>query len=161
LVSSGDELPEPSTVVRYVGFNGMRKDKDDRILGPYASAFEQRQGEDFLSVAWAEYYVGSPDSRLRCAIEALRKSRKVGSQACFCIADTDELLVVIAKHGRPGRAIYWPEDDNPAHAGIYGISPMDAILLETVAATAWCQFLTKNDTDNLPLVDCAKSPDVE
>jgi hypothetical protein len=161
LVSSGDELPRPSTVVRHVGFNKMGKDEDEQVLGPLASAFEQRINEDCLSVTWSEYYAGSPESRLRCAIEAIRNSMKVGSRACFCIADTDAVLAVIAEHGREGRAVFLPEDNNPAHAGIYGVSPEESQLLETLAATTWGRFLTKEMADNLPLGECEMSPDLD
>jgi hypothetical protein len=160
LVSNGDALPRPSTVIRFAGFNRMGKDADDQIVGPLPSLFERRPDEDYLSVTWCEYYAGSPESRLRCAVEAIRNSRTVGSKACFCIAATDELLGEISKYRPEGRAVYLPEMDNPAHAGIYGVSPEDAVLLETLATTVWAPFLTKEMADNLPLETCEKSSHV-
>jgi hypothetical protein len=161
LVSNGDDLPRPSTVVHYAGFNRMAKDNDDRILGPFPSAFERQPDHDSLSVTWSEYYVGAPDVRLRCAIEAIRSSLNVKPKACFCVAYTEELLAIITKHGQVGRAVYLPEDDNPAHAGIYGIAPEELLLQEALAATAWSRFLTKEMANNLPLDKCTKSPHVD
>lgn len=162
LVSSGDDLPNPSTVVRYVGYARMARDEDENILGPLPSAFAERPHDDYLSVTWSEYFEGTPGSRIRCAIEAIRASNiDVKPKACFCIADTRELLMVIDEHGPVGRAVFLPEDDNPAHAGIYGVSPDEAQLLETLAASTWGSFLTKEMADQLPLTVCAKSPEVD
>jgi hypothetical protein len=160
LVSDGDELPKPGTVVRYVGLNKMAKDEDDRAQEPLPSAFMMREGEDYLSVTWAEYYVGASDDRLRCAVEAIRGSRDVGRKGCFCFADLDELMAVITTRSSKGRAVYLPQDDNYAHAGIYGVSPEETLLQQVLATTVWSQFLTKELADNLPFGDCAKSPDI-
>jgi hypothetical protein len=160
LVTDGDELPTPGTVVRYVGFNKMAKDEDDRVLEPLPSAFEMRPNEEYLSITWAEYYVGASDQRLRCAVEAIRSSRDVGPKGCFCVADLDELMAVITTRSSKGRAVYLPQDDNPAHAGIYGVSSEETLLQQILATTVWSQFLTKELADNLPFGDCAKAPDI-
>jgi hypothetical protein len=67
---------------------------------------------------------------------------------------------VISDSGRPGRAVFHPEDDNPAHAGIYSVSPDDELLQLQLADETWSQFYTKDDIDALPLSDCASSKDV-
>lgn len=65
MTADGDDLPGPSRVVRYVPYGRMRKDEDDNFLGPYPSAFEERAVDDYLSVTWCEYFVGSDDEQLR------------------------------------------------------------------------------------------------
>jgi len=169
LVSEGDELPNPSNVVRYAGLAKMEKDKDDTVFGPALTAFHGSPNEEYLSVTWCEYFVGNADQQLRCAIEALRKSSyKPGKYGCFCIGKTDDILAAGRSFGRNPKAVYHPEEDNKAHAGIHDIAPRDldavtdeeALLLGLLAEQAWTRFLTKDMADNLPLGDCAKSPDV-
>lgn len=82
MVSEGDELPNPSTVVRYAGFAQMEKDQNDVVSGPSATAFHGRRDEDYLSVTWCEYFVGAADLQLRCpAIGAVREvTRRIIAQ---------------------------------------------------------------------------------
>lgn len=169
MVSEGDELPNPSTVVRYAGFGLMEKDKDDVVSGPSPTAFHGRRSEDYLSVTWCEYFVGAADVQLRCAIEALRMSRYTPApKGCFCVGRTDDIFAAGQKHGRYPKAVYHPEPDNRAHAGIYEVAPRDldavtdeeALLLDLLADRAWSRFLTKDMADALPLGECAKSADV-
>lgn len=167
LVGEGDELPNPSTVVRYVGFNQMERDGDN-IVGPLSTAFEGRATDDSLSVTWCEYFAGEPDEQLRCAIEAIRSSFNVRSKACFCVARTDDLANAGRTFRRSPRAVYLPVPGNDAHAGIYDVMPtdLDAItedelkLLSLLAEKTWSRFLTKEAADALPRGPCAKSQDV-
>lgn len=169
MVSEGDELPNPSTVVRYAGFGQMEKDRDDVVSGPSPTAFHGRPREDYLSVTWCEYFVGDPDVQLRCAIEAIRNSKYTSApKGCFCVGSTDEIVGAGQKYGRHPRAVYHPEPDNKAHAGIYEVAPLDldavtneeALLLGLLASQAWSRFFTKDMADALPLAQCEKSPDV-
>lgn len=169
MVSEGDDLPNPSNVVRYAGFGQMEKDKDDSVFGPSPTAFQGRPNEDYLSVTWCEYFVGTAEQQLRCAIEALRNSSyKPAPKGCFCVGNTDEILAAGKSYGRNAKAVYYPEEDNKAHSGIHDITPRDldavtdeeGLLLGLLAGQAWSRFLTKKMADDLPLGDCAKSPDV-
>jgi hypothetical protein len=137
----------------------MRKDGDD-LIGPEYTAFQQRDTEDYLSVTWCEYFEGGNDQQLRCAIEAIRSSRNVGGKACFCVALTTDVLGAVQDAGKTGRAVYYPEEDNAAHAGIHGISPDDSLLLAHLAEGVWYSYLTKEAADALPTSACAKSADV-
>ncbi|SEK85884.1 hypothetical protein SAMN05443999_102415 [Roseovarius azorensis] len=162
MTADGDDIPMPSRVVRYVPFGRMDKDEHDNFLRPYPNAFAQRESEDYLSVTWCEYFNGSANEQIRCSVEAIRASNiNVKPKACFCVANTPEVLAAIEDRGRRGRAIYLPEDDNAAHAGIYGIAPEDALLLERLSNEVWCEYLTKATADALPMSECAKSADVE
>jgi len=161
LTAEGDDLPNPSRVVRYVPYGKMRKDEDDNFLGPLPSAFEEREVDDNLSVTWCEYFDGSDEEQLSCSVEAIRNSNmNVKAKACFCVAETPNVLAAIDAAGDNGRAVYHPVDDNDAHAGIYGIAPDDAHLLARLADEVWCDYLTKDTADALPASGCAKSADV-
>ena len=123
--------------------------------------FRPRVGEDYLSVSWCEYFEGTFDEQLRCSIESIRNSKmSVKPKACFCVADTRDLLPCIENFGGIGRAVYHPEDDSHAHAGVYGVGAEELELLSYLADEEWNTYLTKQDADNLPLSACGKSPDV-
>lgn len=118
--------------------------------------------DDYLSVTWSEYFEGSEEEQLRCSIEAIRNSNmNVKANACFCVAETPNILAAIDDAGSTGRAVYHPEDDNDAHAGIFGIAPDETRLLARLADEVWCDFLTKDSADALPESECAKSAKVE
>ena len=162
MTAEGDDLPNPCRVPRYVSYGRMRKDEDDNFLGPLPSAFEGREVDDYLSVTWCEYFAGSPDEQLRCSVEAIRNStKKVTPKACFCWANAPDVLTAIQDAGRAGRAVYHPEDQNRAHAGVYGIAREDAQLLGWLADEVWRNYLTKETADAMPKSTCAKSAAVE
>ena len=161
LVSAGQDLPQASTVVRYAGFGQMFKDSEDNVLGPSISAFQKRPKDDCLSVTWCEFFDATSTGQLRCAIEALRNSNKnIAPKGCFCIADANSILLALADHGGGGRAVFLPEDDNPAHSGIFGISSEETQLLEKLASETWKRFLTKETADCLPHQHCIKAANV-
>ncbi|HEU0222054.1 MAG TPA: hypothetical protein VFR34_07580, partial [Paracoccaceae bacterium] len=162
LTAKGNDLPNPSRVVRYVPYGKMRRDEDDNYIGPLPSAFEERPADGYLSVTWCEYFNGAADAQLRCAVEAIRGSNiAVKPKACFCVAETSEVLAAIAEFGHAGRAVYLPEKDNHAHAGVFGIPPDEAQLLARLADEVWSVFLTRESADVLPLNACSKSPTVD
>ena len=164
MINRGDNLPNPSSVVRYIGYAKMRRDEDDNLLGPAPAAFQQKPNQDYLSVTWCEYFAGSANEQLRCAIEAIRDSNiQVKPKACFCVAITADLKAVAAEYNATTREIYFPEEDNPAHAGIYGIPPDELKLLEKLSSEAWGSFLTKDDADALamPQTGCRESNKVD
>lgn len=160
MTADGDDLPNDSRVVRFVAYGRMEKDENDNFLRPLPAAFAMRDDEQELSVTWCEYFAGTHDQTLRCAVEAIRSSRMVGNMACFCVASASETIATIQRLGGTGRAIYLPEDDNPAHAGITGIDPENGLLLQALANDVWSEYLTKTMADALPAVDCTKSPNV-
>ncbi len=163
LTADGDDLPNPSRVVRYVPYGKMRRDGDSDIcLGPAPSAFEAGPRHRYLSVTWCEFFEGEADAQLRCAVEAIRGSKiGVRAKACFCVASAAEVLNAIADAGRVGRAVYHPEDDNAAHAGVHGVPSEEALLLSRLADEVWSTFLTKDTANALPTRNCTKSADIE
>lgn len=162
MTADGDDLPNPSRVVRDVPYSRMERDSEtDEYLRPYPSAFQLKEGERDLSVTWCEYFSGSPDEQLRCAIEALRKSRVIKSSACFCAASTPNILGAIADAGGKGRAVFLPVESNQAHAGILGIDRENTLLLQLLSEDVWCEFLTADQANALPISDCAKGPNVK
>lgn len=162
MTSRGDDLPNPSRVLRFVPYGRMLRDAEDNFIGPAPEAFRLRPGEEYLSVTWCEYFQGSPDEQLRCAIEAIRNSNlKVGDKACFCEINTSRAFDALATHGRVGRAVYLPEEDNKAHAGLYGVAEDDELLLSLLSEILSQNWLDKQRADRLPLSECFPSDDIQ
>lgn len=153
-------LLDEERIVRFVPWGKLRKDEDLNVLGVMPDAFALRDGEPSLSVTWCEYFAGSSDEQLRCAIEAIRNSRSVGSKARFAVGEVGSVRACAS--GRPNatrlRIIHDPEDDNPAHASLINWPRDDLQLLELLAESEWSQLLTADDADQLPLTACAAGP---
>lgn len=153
-------LLDEERIVRFVPWTKLRKDEDDNVLGVLPDAFALKDGEPSLSVTWCEYYAGVADEQLRCAIEAIRGSIKVGGKARFALGEVGRVRA--CAEGRPNarrlRIIHDPEDNNPAHASLINWPRDDLQLLELLAETEWSQLLTGPDADQLPLTECAAGP---
>ena len=149
-------LGDSDRVVRFVPWGKLRKDEDDNVLGVLGVAFALRDGEAGLSVTWCEYFKGTSDEMLRCAIEAIRNSdMKVGAKAQFSVAQVEYLKSFASENGKKFRFIHEPEDDNAAHAAVRGwIRPEEDDLLELIAEDYWCELIDKSTADQLPLCDC-------
>lgn len=162
MIRKNDELPNPSTINRYVGLARMLKDNDGNVEGPSHEAFAVRPNESYLSVTWADYFEGNPDKQLRCGIEAIRSSNyKPAPRGYYCVAITADIRATAYKFGIMPREVYLPEDDNPAHAGVYGISIEDRRLHEELASETWSRFLSREMADALPLMQCTKAANIE
>lgn len=154
LIEAGVELPHAALVVRDVGYAKMRKNCDDEILGPSGAAFLPRAGEHYLSVTWCGYFQGARQETQRCAAEVLRRCRNIKSLACFCYADVSAVKRIVDSTKAAGRAVYYPEADNAAHAGIHEISSVDEELCELLAEEVWAEYIPNMQIDELPESDC-------
>jgi hypothetical protein len=51
-------LPDDHHVVRYVPWARLRKDEHENVIGVLGAAFRLRDGEQYLSATWAEFFSG-------------------------------------------------------------------------------------------------------
>lgn len=150
-----DTLPDEHRIVRNIPWSKLRKDENDNVLGALGEAFKLRLGRDsYLSVTWCEYFDGTSDECLRCAAEAIRKSRKVGSKSQFAVATVGLISRFMNRAKISIRVLHEPEQDNPGHAAIQRWPTEDFELLEQFCAEPWLLLLTKSEVDNLPLSAC-------
>lgn len=150
-----DQLPDEHRVLRYVPWSKLRKDENDNVLGVLGEAFQLRAEKDsYLSVTWCEYYHGASDECLRCAAEAIRKSRNVGPKGQFAVAQVGLLKGFMQRAEIPIRVLHQPEPDNPAHAAILRWPREEFELLEQLVEEHWLLRLNKSEVDNLPPSDC-------
>ena len=151
-------LLEHERVARYVPWSKLRISPDEtEIYGPLAAAFKLREGEASLSVTWCEYFEGSEDHSLRCAVEAVRNSRRVGSKARFAVVDVGKIVEFMKSNKKRLRVIHEPTADNPAHAAIRGWPADEDELLERIAGEVWSETWSKDQIDEIPLGECPLS----
>ncbi|MCY0149850.1 hypothetical protein OEG84_19635 [Hoeflea sp. G2-23] len=146
-------------MLRYVGWSHLRKDDDQNVLGVLPSAFYLRDEENYLSVTWCEYFDGLPDESLRCAIEAIRGSIRVGGKARFALANVGSIKSTMENEaGVKLRIEHLPEEDNPAHAAVKRWPNENFDLLELIASDAWAETIDATSANALPMSACALSP---
>jgi hypothetical protein len=137
-------LPSEHHVVRYVPWTRLRKDEEENVIGVLGAAFRLRDGEDYLSATWAEYFPGAHPQCIEAAVKAIRKSNiavsvrsgfaigNVGSIKDACLADRQKHKI---------RIIHEAEDDNPAHTAVRGWPRENDPLLQLLAEEIWCEVV--------------------
>ena len=115
---SGISLPDEAHISRYcrpsaVGQDGL----------PLAAAFQLKEGEDYLSVNWLEYY-RTPD--LKTAVARVRKVFRVKGYRLrqngrFAVLSVGAAKVAVSEvTGSLPRIDHLPLDDDASHSGIFG-----------------------------------------
>ena len=64
-LKKGGNLPNDNHVARLIRFQSLVRE-DDKVVGIFPHAFKMREGEDYLSVSWVEYF-GVYDHKSRAA----------------------------------------------------------------------------------------------
>jgi hypothetical protein len=136
------KLPPGDHVIRYVPFGKLRKDENDVPIGILGAAFKLRDGEEYLSTTWLEYFAGSKGQQITAAVQAIRASQvDVRPKSGFAIGRVDAIAATCAERGHSIRIIHEPEDDNKAHAAVRRMPRDDDQLLELLAAESWCELI--------------------
>ena len=93
-------LEDPDRLVRYVPWGKLIKDDDEKVIGVIGAAFALRSGEEYLSATWCEYFDGSSDQTLRCAVGAIRNSElKPSSKGHFAVAEVKAAAFMVVSLG--------------------------------------------------------------
>lgn len=116
-----EELPDDSTVVRYVRPSQTR---DDGTID--GAAFQLRPDEDYLSVQWLEQFDHIPqDKRLEQAARLIRlRLSKTGRFAKFNVG---AIARAVQKAGFDIRFLHYPleasndHEADPSHSGVSGL----------------------------------------
>jgi len=112
------DIPDGDHVSRYckpsaVGKNGL----------PTSAAFQRREGEEWLSVNWLEFF-REPD--LEAAVERVREAFRSKGYALrpngrFAVINAGEARAVVKNNaGYLGRVEHLPTADDESHAGLSG-----------------------------------------
>jgi hypothetical protein len=139
--------------LRYVPWGRLRKDEDGNVIGFLPQAFRLREGEDYLSVNWLEYYEGDRDAQIRLSVWAIRASfpNPLGPKSAFGIANIARIKEIALSAGARLRIIHEPEGDvNPGHAGVRRLPADDLTLLEALAADAFTERVSNAEIAKQP-----------
>lgn len=128
-------------VVRYVSYARLRKDENGdtldqqgRPLGVTFQAFELRAADEGnLSVTWCEFYAGSPDESLNCALAITANSMDAGGKSGFAVQSVGVIDDFLVERDRKCRFVHEETDENPAHSLIRRWPEGDAQLLDAIA----------------------------
>jgi hypothetical protein len=118
-IKRGNSLPEQDHIMRYVPRSRLRRDEDDNVLGILPQAFANRNGEEFLSVNWLEYFKQDKTSNLRGCVDAQRATLDVGRNCVYAVAVVDKVKLVCLKKQKPVRVVYQPTKNNLAHSALH------------------------------------------
>lgn len=135
-------------IVRYVPWAKLRKDADENVLGVLGAAFKLREGENFLSATWAEYFSGTHEECLVAAVWAIRRSKiSVKPRSGFAVGNVARVRDACLSDRRPSRVrfIHEREPDNEAHAALRGWPIDNDDLLELIAEDPWSLVMLNKD----------------
>jgi len=126
----GDAIPDADHVVRLCKASTV----DNGVI--QATAFMLRRVEQYLSVNWLENLNRSDRmSEVRELQDLYRSKFKVGAGARLAVLNVGILKAKVENesNGAQLRVLHEPEDFDPSHAGIYGISHDDDLVAELIA----------------------------
>jgi len=133
-------IPADHSLLRYVPFARLRRDEHDTVVGVLGAAFRLREGEDYLSATWMEFFAGSRQDQITKAVQAIRASDlKPTFKSGFAIGLVEEICSACESHRRRYslRIIHEPQNDNEAHAAVRGWPRYEDELLELIADDVW------------------------
>lgn len=136
-------IPEEHELLRYVPWAKLRKDEDDHVLGVLSAAFRLREGEDYLSSTWVEFFQQpSRLDNLTSAVRAIRGSDlKVTAKSGFAIGRVAKVKEACARRAKTLRVIHEEEPDNAAHVAVRNWPKDDDDLLELMANEIWAEHI--------------------
>jgi hypothetical protein len=136
----------------------VRKDEDNNVCGILGEAFCLRPGEEYLSVTWCEYFDGDNLCQLKCAVEAIRKSKlEVRPKGRFAVASVGLVDSFLTEARHHVRFIHESEQDNPAHTALRRWPVDEVELMERLALDLWSTSYSKDDIDALRMSECSPS----
>ncbi len=138
---TGDEIPDPHHVVRFVSPSLVVKDENQVPTGGIApQAFKLKpKDEGKLSVVWLEYFAGDGQAQRVAAVKSLRNSMDVRPRSGFAVGQVGAIKARCLPHAI--RIVHAPVDINLAHAEVINLPENDDTLLEALATGEWSELL--------------------
>lgn len=121
-------LPGTDHLMRYVPRKLQQLDDDGNVVGFFPGAFVHRNGEQYISVNWLEYFGGSHASNVTTCKAGLQTVLK-SSKAMFGVGQVGRVKALAQYNGKPVRIVYYPNSgSNPSHSAIFtDLSAPDAV----------------------------------
>lgn len=111
-------LPIDDHVMRHVSLNCQERDENGNVIGFYPQAFAHKDGEDYLSLIWLEYFGDNHSDNVTAGIEQLKAVRK-GKKAMFGVAQVGPVKALAMDDSKPVRLVYYPSNHNKAHSALF------------------------------------------
>lgn len=136
-------IPAEDSLVRYVSYQRLRRlGVTDQVVGVLPQAFELRDGEEYLSATWVEFFGPQGPSNLRTAIYAIRNSLlKPTKKSGFAIGEVSSIAATAKSLGISLRIIHESAADNIAHTAIRRWPRDNEDLFELMASETWCNLV--------------------
>lgn len=109
-----------------------RDESTDQAIGFLPSAFALRNGEEYLSLGWLEYFSTTHSSNAqlcKAAIQAVRKD----NTALHGVATVERTKKISQHSAKPVRLVYHPTDKNKSHSALHLDPPVPDVTREELA----------------------------
>lgn len=111
------DLPDADHVVRFIKPTLIVWDETTGAAkGCFPQAFRLREGEEYLSVSWLEFFPGSRTESLRKIRE--HAEHKIRGSHGFGILNVGQMHQVAKDVSEKIRIIHEPTDGNPSHSSV-------------------------------------------
>jgi hypothetical protein len=131
-------LSNSDRIVRQVPFGRQIRGDDNEYLGVRYSAFQLRESESYLSVAWCEYFDLSSNDQKLAAINQLRTARPDKKSTGYWVATIGEIESKLSPHRI--RALHESIEGFECHAALRRW-PEDEELLARLSEEAAAEFI--------------------
>lgn len=119
--------------MRQVPYKLLERDEEtDQVLGFLPGAFAHRNGEEYLSFNWLEYFEKTHANNValcKAAIQTVRKS----NTALYGVAHVGRTKEIAKQSTKPVRLVYHPNDMNPSHSALFVNQPVPDDVCEDLA----------------------------
>jgi hypothetical protein len=128
-------IPDEHHLSRHAGFRSIISlPNGSRIVSSHL--FRLKEGEEYISVDWLEYFQCDYRERLdriRNALEA--RYRIVGVKSGLAIVNIHEIKIAGRNNQRELSVMTTGDQNDPSHSGIYGLrfEPEDEIIAQVIA----------------------------
>lgn len=135
-------IPDEDHLLRWVRNRSLIRDPETgQVNGVLADAFRLREGEDYLSALWCEYYAGGASEQSCSAVADFSNQISVKPKDRFVRGRVAEIKAVCALHGHAVRIVHEPVEGVPAHAAVRRYRDDNLEMLEALATEAWASLI--------------------
>ena len=134
-------VPDKDNLVRHVRSTLVAKDPDtNEPVGFTPQAFELREGEDYLSAAWPQFFPGSLRQSLAATMLDIAEAVEIKPKDCFAQGLVGEIRAVCNDHRVQVRIVH-DGIGYPSHAAVRRYDNNTPELRERLAREAWAELI--------------------
>ncbi len=126
-------------LLRHVKWALVRRDENGNVLGLNPQSFMLRDGEDYLSASWLEYFADAADP-VQAAIKNFGEVLRVKPKDRYAKGNVAAIKAACSEHGQRVRVTREPRPGFEAHSGVRQFRNDNDELFELLAAQAWAEL---------------------